>query len=296
MGVWHDTDEKMAGLLTGYYETLFTTSVPTNISEAVSHVPHCVTQAMNDSLTREFTVNEVELAIKQMAPSKAPGPDGMPPIFYLKFWHVVGNDVTQAVLSCLNSGCILKSINHTFITLIPKVKTPERVTEFHPISLCNVVYKLISKVLANRLKVILPQIVSNYQSAFVPGRLITDNVLVAFETLHHMHHNRIGRERAMALKFDMSKAYDRVEWKFLEEIMKKIGFHPKWITMLVECINTVSYSILINGEPDGIIQPTRGLRQGDPLSPYLFLLCAEGFHSLIKKAEMEGDLQGVSLC
>ena len=100
----------------------------------------------------------------------------------------------------------------------------------------------------------------------------------------------------MALKFDMSKAYDRVEWKFLEEIMKKIGFHPKWITMLVECINTVSYSILINGEPDGIIQPTRGLRQGDPLSPYLFLLCAEGFHSLIKKAEMEGDLQGVSLC
>ena len=111
-----------------------------------------------------------------------------------------------------------------------------------------------------------------------------------------MHHNKVGREGAMALKLDMSKAYDRVEWRYLEQVMKKMGFHHKWIGLMTECISSVSYSILINGEPQGNIHPSRGLRQGDPLSLYLFLLCAEGLHSLIKKAESSGDMQGVSLC
>ena len=103
----------------------------------------------------------------------------------------------------------------------------------------------------------------------MPGRLITDNILVAFETLHHMQHNKMGRDGAMALKLDMSKAYDRVERRFLENIMKKMGFHHKWIALMLECISTVSYLILVNGEPHGNIQPLRGLCQGDP--PYHFI-------------------------
>ena len=110
----------------GYYNTLFTTSNPTNLDEAVENVPTVVTVEMNNNLIREFKAEEVEQAIQQMVPSKAPGPDGMPPIFYQKYWHVVGSDVIIAVLSCLNSGGLLKSINHTFITLIPKVKCPEK--------------------------------------------------------------------------------------------------------------------------------------------------------------------------
>ena len=119
----------------------------------------------------------------------------------------------------LNSGSLPKSLNHTFITLIPKTKNPENVTKFKPISLYNVLYKFFSKVLANRLKRVLPNIISEHQSAFLKGRLITDNILVAFETLRYMKNHNSGNSAFMALKLDMSKAYDRVEWSFLKVVM-----------------------------------------------------------------------------
>ena len=133
-------------------------------------------------------------------------------------------DVTRAVLSCLNSGSILKSINHTFIALIPKVNNPERVYDFRTISLCNVIYKIITKVVANRLKPMLNSIISETKSAFIADRLIFDNILIAFESLHYMKTNCIGKKGFMAMKLDMSKAYDRVEWCFLEQILLKLGF------------------------------------------------------------------------
>uniref|UniRef100_A0A2N9GI95 Reverse transcriptase domain-containing protein n=1 Tax=Fagus sylvatica TaxID=28930 RepID=A0A2N9GI95_FAGSY len=268
---------------------------PDQIDQVAEHIMPVVTEEMNADLNRAFSPGEVVAALKQMAPLKAPGPDGLPPLFFQKYWHFIGDEVTEAVLTCLNSGKILKAINHTYITLIPKIQNPEAVVDFRPISLCNVIYKIISKVLANRLKILLPKIVSESQSAFVPGRLITDNILVAFETLHHMQHQKKGRIGSMALKLDMSKAYDRVEWKYLQRVMERMGFSSKWVTIMMECISTVSYSILVNGEPHGFIKPSRGLRQGDPLSPYLFLLCAEGFHSLLQKEKIAGALKGVSI-
>lgn len=118
-----------------------------------------------------------------MAPLKAPGPSGMPPLFYQNFWDLVSFDVTSTVLHFLNKGSLPSPLNHTFITLIPKSKNPENVTKHRPISLCNVLYKIFSQVLANRLKRVLPHIISEYQSAFLKGCLITDNILVAFKTL-----------------------------------------------------------------------------------------------------------------
>ena len=169
-------------------------------------------------------------------------------------------------------------------------------SDFRPISLCNVIYKIISKVLANRLKLILPQIISPIQSAFVPGRLITDNVLLSYETLHTMHSRKKGNTGSFALKLDVSKAYDRVEWDFLCGILTKLGFLGHWIRLVMACVSSPSFSILINGKPFGNITPSRGLRQGDPFSPYLFILCAEGFISLLAKAESVGRIFGVSIC
>ena len=209
-------------------------------------------------------------------PLKASGSDEMPPLFYQTYWIDVDMDISHAILLCLNSRSIMKSINHIFITLIPKVQNPKRVSNFRPISFCNVIYKIGSKVIANRLKPLLDSIVSETQSAFIANRLITYNILIAFESLHHMKNNCIGKQGYMALQLDTSKVYDRVEWSFLEQIFLKLGFHEDWVALLMACITTVSYSILVNGKPKGLFRPSRGLRQGDPLSSYLFLFCAEG--------------------
>ena len=167
---------------------------------------------MNQLLVKEFTAAEVENAIKKMYPLKSPGPGGMPPLFYQHFWPKIGGVVTSTVLAFLNSGIIAPNFNHTHIVLIPKCKEPKLVTDFRPISLCNVVYKIASKAIANRLKKVLPSIINDTQSAFMHDRLITDNILVAYEMIHHISQKKSGGAGDLALKLDISRAYDKVEW------------------------------------------------------------------------------------
>ena len=237
----HQPDQ-ISAIFLDYYQKLFSSSNPKVLVGDLDSIPRAVTVEMNKALTEEFQAWEVESALKQMAPLKTLGPDGMPPLFYQNFWELVRGDVIHDVLIFLNSGTLPNSLNHTFITLIPKTKNPENVTEYRPISLCNVLYKIFSKVLANRLKRVLPQIISEHQSAFIKGQLITDNILVAFETLYYMKNHNSGNSGYMALKLDMSKAYDRVEWSFLKAVMIKMGFNDRWVGLIMECISSVTYS------------------------------------------------------
>ena len=213
----------MATIAEEYYRELFTSNNPMHMDEVLDSVDRVVTNGMNESLVQPYTEEELRTALFQMHPSKAPGPDGMSSFFFQKYWHIVGHDVTSAMLSSLHSGRCLRKMNFTHIVLVPKVNDPQQITEFHPISLSNVVSRIVSKVLANRLKTILPNVISDSQSAFVPGRLITDNTTVAFEMLHRMRNRRRNRTGHMAIKLDISKAYDRVEWAFLRRIMLKLG-------------------------------------------------------------------------
>ena len=162
-----------------------------------------------------FSEEEVTAAMFQMEHNKAPGPDGMPAIFFKRFWKTVGNQITKEVLHILRGGDMPEGWNDTLIVLIPKNTKPMSLKDLRPISLCNVVYKVISKMLAARLKVLLPDIISETQSAFVPGRIINDNVIVAYECLHTMKKRKKGKVGTCAIKLDMHKAYDRVEWNFL---------------------------------------------------------------------------------
>jgi len=149
----------------------------------------------------------------------------MPPLFYQHFWSLVNPIVIKTVLDFLNHDIVPPKFHETYIVLIPKTKNPECVTDYRPISLCNVAYKLASKTMANRLKVVLQEIIYKNHSAFVLERLITDNVLVAHELMNHINRKKKGKSGEMTLKLDMSKAYDRVEWECLMLIMAKLGFH-----------------------------------------------------------------------
>ena len=253
-------EQKIGEMMAFYFSDFKTTTAPSNFEPILQGIERKVTPQMNLELTREYTTSEVEATLKQMKSISALGPDGMPPIFFKHFWNIVGPDVLSATLSVLNLGTIPPKINHTFESLIPKTKSLKIAKDFQPISLCNVIYKLISKTIANRLKKCLPKLVSESQSTFPSNCLITDNILVAFETLHHLKNKRTGKTSSMALKLDMSKAYDRVEWTFLENLMDKLGFDREWTDLIKSCISIVSLSILINGAPYGLIHLQRSLR------------------------------------
>lgn len=278
-----------------YYHDLFTSTRPQNVDQCTQAISSSVTMVMNHRLVADFIVTEINLALSQMPPFKAPGPDGFTTDFYQQNWETVQDEVCSDLPLFLNYGQMDDHINTTNIALIPKLKESVNVSDFQPISLCNVIYKLAAKVLANRLKEFFPVIISPQQSASIPGRLITDNVLTAFEILHSMHTRMWSRVGFMGLKLDMNKFYDRVEWVFLDVFMCKMGFANRWINLVMTCVRSVSYAIVINGRTVGDIKPRRGLRQGDPLSPYLFLICAEALSSLLQQAEQRGSITGVPM-
>jgi hypothetical protein len=265
-----------------FYRNLYTFEGVHDMHKVLDHVPRKVTTEMNDLLRATYTREEVKKALFQMFPTKAPGPDGFPAYFFQSHWDICGEEITKAVLDIVSGIESAESINDTILVLIPKVKNPTLISQFRPISLCNVFYKISSKVVSNRFKLILPNIISEEQSALVSGRMIIDNIISGYDCLHFMKRNRSKKNSFCALKLDMMKAYDRVEWDYLEAIMIKLGFSQQWVGIVMNMVRSVSFSILFNGNKLDGFKPTRGIRQGDPISPYLFLLATEGLSCLLK--------------
>ncbi|KAL0413621.1 UNVERIFIED_CONTAM: putative mitochondrial protein [Sesamum radiatum] len=297
-GNWLEDPNDIQRWIENYFTDIFRSrnTSQEELNRGTAALSSKVSPEMAQDLIRPYTKEEVETALFQMAPFKSPGSDGMPPIFYHHFWHIVKFDVVNCVLDILNDCHLLPAINNTHIVLIPKCYNLENLTQFRPISLCNVVYKIASKIIANRLKRYLDQIISPTQSAFVPGRLITDNVLIAYELNHHLKTKTWGKTGHMMLKLDISKAYDKIEWSFLRVVLLKLGFPEQFVRLILLCVSSVSYSFIMSGSSFGTVTPQRGLRQGDPLSPYLFLLCTEAISSLLQGSEEKGHLKGVAIC
>ncbi|CAN0886405.1 LINE-1 retrotransposable element ORF2 protein [Linum grandiflorum] len=197
---------------------------------------------------------------------------------------MIGDEIFTAACRWLEEEVFLPELKETNIVLLPNVDEPHGMRELRPISLCSVLYRIIAKILANRMRKVMPKLISEEQYAFVAGCCIIDNVMVAFETIPSMRRRQNGKWGEVAVKIDISKAYDRVEWSYLEAILRQIRFAEKWIRWMMLCGTSVWYMVQLNGEGVGPIIPKRGLRQGFPLSPFLFILCAEGLSVMIRKA------------
>ena len=290
-----DTPSEIADTLVSHFQLLLNNLEGSNKFEQdimLKFIPKLVSPEDNKVLNQPISFEEVRNVIFDMNPEKSPGPDGFQVFFYQKCWDILGNDLWEALEASRKGGSLLSEINHSFITLIPKKAEPKSPNDFRPIALCNTIYKIYSKILANRIKHILPKIISEEQTGFVPGRSILDGIIIIQEAIHSALKNN---EACMFMKLDIQKAYDMVDWRFLCKTLEAFGFSRQWVNLIFKCISTTRISVLVNGSPEGFFEVSRGLRQGDPLSPFLFIIMAEAFGRAISNASRNKEIRGVTV-
>ena len=249
-------------------------------------LPFKCSDAHHSLLEKEVTEEEVKKVLFEMPANKAPGPDGYTTEFFKSAWPVIGKDFITAILSFFIKGFLPKGVNTTILALIPKKEDAKVMKDYRPISCCNVLYKVISKILANGLKALLPEIISPNQTAFIKNRLLMENVLLASEIVKDYHKDDTSPRCAM--KIDISKAFDSVQWPFLLNTLKAMRFPEKYIHWIRLCISTATFSVQVNGELTGFFDSKRGLRQDCALSPYLFVICMNVLSQQINNAALEG--------
>ncbi|XP_062119307.1 uncharacterized protein LOC133833065 [Humulus lupulus] len=259
----------------------------------IAHGP-VLSRQQADFLSAEFTKEDIKDAMFSIPGIKAPGPDGYCSYFFQDNWDLVGDEISEAILSFLHTGHLLKEINSTVITLIPKCKCPNTVSDYRPISCCNVLYKVATKLICSRLKVILPDLVAQNQGGFIKGRIISHNIMIFQDLIRH-YVRKSSRPNCM-IKLDFQKAYDTMEWGFLEEMLQAFKFPAKFISLIMACISTPKYSLMFNGSMHGFFAAKRGLRQGDPMSPLLFVLGMEYLSRIMQKVGEKDEFQFHERC
>ncbi|KAJ4788737.1 RNA-directed DNA polymerase (reverse transcriptase)-related family protein [Rhynchospora pubera] len=245
-------------------------------------------------LNRIPDYHEVKKNLFQMGPDKSPGPDGVTARFYQQHWDIIGEDLVAQIKKIFVEGHVPEDWLQCTVTLIPKSKEPDLPSQYRPISIGNVLYRLVMKIIATRLRPHMKHVISHEQNAFLKGRNIVDNVIVVREVLQSFRQKNF-KQAAFLLKADVSKAFDKIEWDFLSKAMLYLNVPVKLVNLMVSCYNRAQISLSINGRADGFISPTRGLRQGCPMSPYGFIIAMEMLSRLFTKSQREGNLQGVKL-
>ena len=267
-----------------YFESMLGSN-PTNNYPGLNSMANIVNKRVSqdhfEHLASIPNDDEIKRTLFSIHSNKAPGPDGFNAFFFKHCWNTVGPLVLNAIKEFFNTGELLKESNSTIISLIPKIPNPSAMNEFRPISCCNTVYKCISKLISNRLQAILPDLIGESQSAFIKGRKISDNVLLAQDLLRD-YHKGSGQPR-VAAKVDLMKAYDTVNWEFLFDLLQVLQFPPIMIAWIKACVSSPKFSINFNGESIGYFAGARGLRQGDPLSPYLFVIIMDFLDQLMQR-------------
>ncbi|XVF22870.1 hypothetical protein REPUB_Repub12eG0208500 [Reevesia pubescens] len=293
--IWCYDQDDLKRLVITHFQAVYTTEpVNTNFEELLHMPSFRFNDQQINSLMHLPDDDEILLVLSSMSPFKSPGPDGYQAAFYQRNWDVVSSSVCSFVRSAFINGCFDENVSKVLISLIPKVDHPKTLSQLRPISLCNVSVKLISKIIVSRLRPFLGDIIHPTQSSFVHGRSSTDNIVVLQEAVHSLNKMK-GAKGGLIMKVDLEKAYDRVNWDFLRWVLMDLGLPSSLIALIMYCITSTTMSILWNGDTTDAFKPTRGLRQGDPLSPYLFVLCLQKLSSLIDNSVQNGEWQPLKL-
>nr|GEX48664.1 RNA-directed DNA polymerase, eukaryota, reverse transcriptase zinc-binding domain protein [Tanacetum cinerariifolium] len=257
-----------------------------------SEFPNKLSPEQQSDLENIVTRSEIKKAVWECGTDKSPGPDGFTFGFFRRYWSFLENDVVEAVNTFFNNGNFPKGINSLFITLIPKHQEAKTTKDFRPITLIGCIYKIISKILANRMVFVLEDLVNEVQYAFISKRQILDGPFILNELYQWCSKKK---KQTMIFKVDFEKAYDSVRWDYLDDILKKFGFGEKWCTWIRNCLISSKGSILVNGSPTMEFQFHKGLKQGDPLSPFLFILVMESLHISVNRVVEAGLFRGVQV-
>ena len=286
------SQEQLKTYITNYYKGLFGAPEEGNFTldeSRTTDIPQ-VSVEENNLLTKSYSEEEVRMAVFQMEHNKAPGPDGFPAEFYQNFWDVIKSDLLNMFASLHAGQLELFRLNFGEIILLPKINEAERIQQYRPICLLNVSFKIFTKVATIRLSSVADHVVRPSQNAFMQGRNILDGVGIVHETVHELHRKKLN---GVILKIDFEKAYDKVNWSFLQQTLRMKGFSSEWCALIDSFVLGGSVAIKVNDDTGRYFQTKKGLRQGDPLSPILFNIVADMLAILIERAKSEGQIEGV---
>lgn len=293
-GNWITNERRIRACFVSHFRKIYTKGSRVHVEvaygEALLNSLPQIPNAAHAYLVADPTDHEILMALMALGPNKSPGPDGFNAKTLQDNWVFFGPAVLREVKLFFSSGQMSSQVARSNLILIPKSEEPTEVSQFRPISVCNVVYKVISKVLSTRLKPYIGLCISHAQSAFVPGRDISDNVILLQEVLHSFR-SKYG----FCLKVDLSKAFDRMDWDYLQTIMSYYGFPSRMIMWIMGCVRSAEFSVVLNGVGDGFFKPQCGLRQGCALSPYLFILGMDLLCRSMEHLASNGDLKGLRI-